>query len=448
MSSPATVSPTAPGAIPVLGHALKLRNDPIGWFESLRAQGDVVRIKIGWQSAYVVTSTTVSHELFVAKYRSFDKGVAVEHFRDVFGQGLLSSDGELHRLHRLLLQPAFHRDRLAEYLTIMREQIAEQTDSWRAGQVLDARIAMTAITLGVVARAITSARVADELAAEVQQRLPRILDLSYRRAMSPLPVLNRLPLPRNREWTELVARLHPLVDRVIADYRRTDTRRPDLLSMMLDARDGGNTMSDSVIHDQIVTILLAGTETTATGLSWTFALLSAHPAVEQRVVAELAEVLGDRPVEHDDLARLDYTTRVIEESLRHSPPIWLITRRAIEEVELGAHRIPKGASVLLSPYLTGHDPALITDPEVFDPDRWTGERMTGAPRRAALPFGAGPRKCIGDSFAVTEIAVALATILRKWRLRVKPGTPITAEAGLTYFPRDLQLIVTPRVKEL
>ncbi len=446
----------APGAIPGLGHALKLREDPIGWFRSLRECGDVVRIRIGWQQAYVVTSTAVSHELFVTKYRSFDKGVAVEHFRDVFGQGLLSSDGETHRMHRLLLQPAFHRDRLAGDLAGMREQITEQADSWHAGQVLDARLAMTAITLGVVARAITSARVADELTAEVQQRLPRILELSYRRAMSPLPVLNRLPLPRNREWAELVARLHPLVDQVIADYRRTDTRRSDLLSMMLDARasdgsagpEGSMTLSDSVIHDQIVTILLAGTETTATALSWTFVLLSGHPAVERRVVAELDDVLGDKPIEHADLARLPYTTRVIEESLRHSPPIWLITRRAVEDVELGGHLIPRGASVLLSPYLTGHDPALIPDPEVFDPDRWASEPMTNALRRAALPFGAGPRKCIGDSFAVTEIAVALATILRKWRLRVKPGTPITAEAGLTYFPRDLRLIVTPRVTEI
>ncbi|MFF0492211.1 cytochrome P450 [Nocardia sp. NPDC004068] len=442
MSAPATDSPEAPGGLPLLGHALRLRDDPIGWFESLRAVGDVVRIRIGPQRAYVITSTAVAHELFVAKYRSFDKGVAVEHFRDVFGQGLLSSDGETHRLHRLLLQPAFHRERLAEYLTIMREQVAEHTRSWRAGQILDARIAMTAITLGVVARAITSAPVADELAAEVQQRLPRMLELSYRRAMSPLPVLNRLPLPRNREWRELVARLHPLVDRVIADYRRDDTRRGDLLSMMLAAREGSNALSDSVIHDQIVTFLLAGTETTATGLTWLFVLLSEHPEVADRVVGELREVLGERPIEPADLVRLPYTTRVIDEALRHSPPIWLITRRAVEDVTLGGHLVPEGASVLLSPYLTGHDPELIDDPDAFDPDRW--ERVGNSLRQAALPFGGGPRKCIGDTFAVTEITVVLSEVLRRWRIRVAPGAVVTPEAGMTYFPKGMRFVVEGR----
>ncbi|MGV9680555.1 cytochrome P450 [Nocardia sp. NPDC003482] len=442
MSAPATDSPEAPGGLPLLGHALRLRDDPIGWFESLRAVGDVVRIRIGPQRAYVITSTAVAHELFVAKYRSFDKGVAVEHFRDVFGRGLLSSDGETHRLHRLLLQPAFHRERLAEYLTIMREQVTEHTRSWRAGQILDARIAMTAITLGVVARAITSAPVADELAAEVQQRLPRMLELSYRRAMSPLPVLNRLPLRRNREWRELVARLHPLVDRVIADYRRDDTRRGDLLSMMLAAREGSNALSDSVIHDQIVTFLLAGTETTATGLTWLFVRLSEHPEVAERVVGELREVLGERPIEPADLVRLPYTTRVIDEALRHSPPIWLITRRAVEDVTLGGHLIPEGSSVLLSPYLTGHDPDLIDDPDAFDPDRW--ERVGNSLRQAALPFGAGPRKCIGDTFAVTEITVVLSEVLRRWRIRVAPGAVVTPEAGMTYFPKGMRFVVEGR----
>ncbi|WP_280274925.1 cytochrome P450 [Nocardia wallacei] len=335
MSATTRTAVLAPGGLPGLGHAWKLRTDPLGLFASLRAHGDIVQIRIGPQRVFVVTSTELTHELFAAKYRSFDKGVAVENFRDVFGYGLLSSEGEQHRRHRLLLQPAFHRDRLADYLAIMHERISERIDGWRDGRILDARVEMSAITLAVVAKALISARVGDELAAEVQLRLPRLLDLSYRRAVNPLPILDKLPLPRNREYAALVARLHPLIDKVIADYHRGDTRHPDLLSMMLDARDADGALPDGRIHDQIMTILLAGSETTATALSWTFLLLSAHPEVEARVIAEIDAVLGGRAVTFPDLARLTYTTQVVEESLRHSPPIWLITRRAIEDVRLG-----------------------------------------------------------------------------------------------------------------
>ncbi|WP_024799376.1 cytochrome P450 [Nocardia sp. BMG51109] len=438
----------APGGVPGLGHAWMLRTDPIGLFASLRPYGDIVQIKIGPQRVYVITSTELTHELLVSKYRAFDKGVAVENFRDVFGFGLLSSEGELHRRHRLLLQPAFHPDRLADYLAIMRTQILYRIESWRDGQVLEARSEMSAITLAVVAKALISADVGDELAAEVQLRLPRLLDLSYRRAVGPLPVLNRFPLPRNREYAALVARLHPMIDEVIADYRRNDTRRPDLLSMMLDARDADGAMPDERIHDQIMTFLLAGSETTATALSWTFLRLSENPDVSARVSAEIDEVLGSAAggPEYADLHRLGYTARVVDESLRHSPPIWLITRRAIENVELGGYLLPGGSSVMLSPYLTGHDPALITEPDRFDPDRWSRGDATRSLRQAAQPFGAGPRKCIGDSFATTETLAALATILSRWQLRQQPGTTVTPRAHQTYYPGGLRLVVTERAR--
>ncbi|ATL69672.1 cytochrome P450 [Nocardia terpenica] len=305
MSFPATTHEThlAPGGIPGLGHALRMRRDPLALFESLRPYGDVVRIKLGPQQVYVVTSTAVSTELFVSKYRSFDKGVAVEHFRSV--------------------------------------------------------------------------------------------------------------------------------------------------SMMLTARDesSGASMADDRIHDQVMTILLAGSETAATALSWIFLLLDGHPEVATRLLAELHEVLGERPVRAADLPRLTYTTQVVDESLRHSPPIWLITRRATEDVSLGGYLVPRGASVMLSPYLTGHDPTLIEDPDTFDPDRWAADRVTQPLRLAALPFGAGPRKCIGDSFAVVEAIVAIATILPRWRVRRQPGNTITKTAGLTYFPAGLRLTVEARDRE-
>ncbi|WP_158607874.1 cytochrome P450 [Nocardia panacis] len=437
----------APERVPLLGHVRPFRRDPLGLFESLRAYGEVVRIRIGWQQVYVVTSTEATVELFTTKSRQFDKGVTVEYFRDVFGYGLLSSEGETHRLHRLLLQPAFRRERLAGYVAMMRDRVGERIAQWRPGQVLDAREALTAITIDIIAGALISASVGKELAEEVQSRLPRVLELSYGRAMNPFPVLNRLPLARNREWAEHVARLHPMIDRVIADYRGADhDDATDLLGMMLAARDtdSGATMSDAEIHDQLLTILLAGSETTATALSWLFVLLTQHPRVAEKLVAELDRVLAGRPLEYDDLPRLPYTARVIDEALRHSPPIWLITRRALQPVELGGLRVPKGASIMLSPYLTGHDPKLLANPERFDPDRWAGERMGQTLRRAALPFGAGPRKCIGDTFATLELTVVLTTILARLRVGVAPGTDFTPETGMTYYPSGLRLRVDPR----
>lgn len=442
--------PLAPGGVPLLGHALRFRTDPLGLFESLRPLGDLVRIRIGWQTAFVVTSTRLTHELFVAGHRHFDKGLLIENFTSVFGNGLLSSVGEIHRVHRLLMQPAFHHDRLAEYVAVMRDQVTDQVSAWHGGAVLDARTALSTITLGVVTKTLTCTDVGDELAAEVQRRLPRLLELTFQRATAPHQMLNRLPLPRNREFESLAAGLQPVVDRIIDDYRRSGTRRPDLVSTMLDARDAtsGATLNDVEIHDQIMTILLAGSETTATALSWTLLLLDRHPEVAARARAEIAAVLGDRPIEHSDLPRLAYTAQVINESLRHSPPIWLITRRALEDVELGGYRIPAGCSVLLSPYLTGHDPELITDPEAFDPDRWASGNVTPEMRQAALPFGGGPHQCIGNSFAVVEMTVALATILRRWDVRVAPGTAVTRSVGLTYYPGGLSLLIEPRCVEV
>ncbi|WP_067464104.1 cytochrome P450 [Nocardia amamiensis] len=442
----ASVIPAASGGIPLLGHALRLRRNPLEFFESLREQSDIVRIKLGPQGVYVLSSAELVRQALVVEQRHFDKGAAVENAGELIGNGLLSSEGEEHRRQRLLMQPAFRRDRIAHYAEIMRNQIIEQTATWEEGRVLDVREEMTALTLAVTGKTLISSDLGNDLAAEIQHGLPRIFDLLYKKMVSPLPVLNKLPLPRNREWAKRLARLHPMVDRVIANYRRDESSARDLLGMLLNARDAeaGAALSDQEIHDQITTILVAGAETTAATLSWVFYLLTEHPEVEARLHAEVDQVLAGRPAEYADCRQLTYTAQVISESLRCYPPAWILTRRATEDVELGGFRIPKGASVMFSPYVVHRDSRLFADPERFDPDRWSPERVGEIPREAMVQFGGGSRKCIGDVFAVVEATLALATIAGRWRLCAQPGSTFEKAVGTTFSPRNLFLTLTER----
>ncbi|WP_328412325.1 cytochrome P450 [Nocardia sp. NBC_00403] len=435
----------APGGLPVLGHALRLLNEPLEFFESLREHGDIVRIKLGPQSAYVLNSAELVRGVLVAKHRQFNKGAAIEGGRDLLGYGLISSEGDMHRRQRLMMQPAFHRERIAEYSEIMREQIVERTGAWRTGQTVDVRAEMSALTLAVTAKTLISSDVGNDLVEEMQHSMPRLFELLYQRLVTPLPALNKLPLPRNREYSAILTRLHPMIDKVIADYRSVDTPRNDLLGMLMQAQDeSGNMLSDQEIHDQVASILVAGTETTAATLAFVFHLLTEHPDIEARLHAEVDEVLGGRPAEYADASRLTYTAQVISEALRYYPPAWILTRVAIEDVDLDGHLIPKGASVMFSPYIVLRDPRLFQDPDKFDPDRWGRERVAEIQREAMVHFGAGPRKCIGDVFAVVEATLALATMATGWRLVAAPGAVLDMVAATTLTPRNLFLTLEKR----
>ncbi|MEU7634120.1 cytochrome P450 [Nocardia sp. NPDC049220] len=431
----------APGGLPLLGHALRLRNDPLGFFTSLPQYGEIVQIRLGPERAFVVSSAELAREVLVVQPRKFDKGAQIKNARGLIGNGLLSSEGDVHKQQRRLMQPAFRRERIAEYAQTMREQIVARTDAWHSGKVLDVRVEMTAMTLAVTAKTLISAEPGKDLVAEMQHNLPRLLDLMYQQLTTPLAALNKLPLPRNREYAAGLARLHSMIDTVIADYRQSENPRHDLLSILLEETDEETEkgLSDTEIHDQITTILVAGSETTAATLAWVFGVLAEHPEVEARLHAEVDDVLDGRPAEYADVRRLAYTAQVISEALRCFPPAWIITRRATQDLELKGYPIPKGASVIVSPYIVQRDPRLFADPEKFDPDRWLPERAAQIPRDAIIQFGNGPRKCIGDVFAIVEGTLALATIAARWRLRAEPGTTMEKIAASTYTPRNLFL---------
>ncbi|WP_216215301.1 cytochrome P450 [Amycolatopsis aidingensis] len=434
--------PVAAGAVPLLGHLHRLRRDRLGFLDGLRAQGPVVRIKLGPRPIWVVTEPAATREVLVVQAKWFDKGEGGRQLRPLVGDGLGTSEGETHRRQRLLMQPAFHRERIAAYAAAMRQQAEVTARGWQEGRPIDVRAEMYGLILGITSRALLSSALDADLHAEVRQGFPVALRAVQGRMFNPVKaVTGRLPTRHNRAEARLRARLHGVVDAAIARYRRSGERHPDLLSTLLTARDAetGATLSDRELRDQVMTMLFAGGETATSALAWSFHELARHPEIEVRLHAEVDEVLDGRPAEYADLPRLAFTGRVITEVLRHYPPAWIITRRAVTETELHGLRVPAGSAVLVSPYVLQHDPALFAQPWRFDPDRWLPERAAGVPKGAFIPFGAGTRKCIGDDFAVTETTLALATLAARWRLRPVPGPPVRPRPAMTLLPGNLRM---------
>ncbi|WP_409467705.1 cytochrome P450 [Streptomyces sp. HC307] len=425
MTGTPTDAPVVPGGPPLLGHALELFHRPLDFLTSLQDHGEVVVFRLGTRPAYMVTDAEVLKELLITRHSTFEKGGGFfESGMELVGNGLASSNGTFHLRQRRMMQQAFHHGRMSGYAQAALGAADELSDTWREGQVIDLAREFSGLTMRILARTLFS-DLDPEKAAEICRCMPLLVDGVARRAFLPVDFVHRLPLPVNRREAAAMRSLHRTVDGIIADYRASSLDQNDLLSALMLARDEhtGEGMGTQHIHDEIRTMMLAGTETSATTLHWAFALMSAHPDVEERVHAELAEVLGGDPVHHSDLPRLEYLGRVVQEILRMYPTGWLLTRRTTVGTSLGGYRIPAGADVFFSPYAIHHDPPFFPSPERFDPDRWLPERARHIPRHAYLPFGAGVRKCIGESLAYRETTLVLATLAGRWRLRSLTGLP-------------------------
>jgi cytochrome P450 len=442
-----TVRRTSPAEVPLVRSVLRLRARPLSFIEAMRDQGGVVLFRTGRWRAYLVNDPALVREMLVRQGHVFGKGGGLlnEAIASVLGNGLVTSVGSFHLRQRRLMQPAFREPRIARYAEIMQKVAAAKAASWRSGQLLDGEREMVELAFTIAARSLFSAEATGGMVAEIQQALPIVGDGVARRAYTPVAPLYRMPTPGNRRYRASLDRLNVLIDRIIADYRETAADHGDLLSMLLAARDDtGEPMGDQQLHDECLTMLLASSDTTARTLSWAFYTLSRRPDVEQRLYAEIDEVLGGRPVSHPDLARLEYLGRFVTETLRLYPPTWLLTRRVTADAELGGHRFPVGAHVFFSPYAVHRDPRYYRDPHRFDPDRWLPERDQARSRDCYLPFGLGARQCIGNSFAVTETAISVATIAGRWRLRPAPGRRVGLRVAVTHYPSPLPLITEPR----
>ncbi|MFI9824359.1 cytochrome P450 [Streptomyces sp. NPDC052013] len=443
---PGTVG-AAPGALPLIGHAIRLSRRPLQFLSELPVYGDLVEIRLGPRRAYMACHPEVVRQLLLTP-RTFDKGgPAIEQGRRLVGDGLITSEWASHRRQRRMIQPAFHPARIPGYASMMCQDIEATLGSWLPGRTLDVHDAMQNLALRITTRTLFTTSLSTEAMSEVVECLFVIMRGAWKRIASPVPFrwVDKVPTPENRRFERARTRMRSLVSQII-DQRRTQNDHDDILSLLLNDRDEstGESLNDREIHDQILTLLVAGTETTGAAMAWAFHLLAEHPAVESRLQTELDSVLAGRPPEFEDLPRLPYTARVLTETLRLRPPAWIVTRTTTRETELAGHRLNPGTTVMYSPYLLHHNPDLFPDPEQFDPDRWLPERANAVPHGAMLPFGAGNRKCIGDKFGMTEAALAIATIASRWQLRSAPGTTVRMTPKASLGPGPLPMVPTPR----
>ncbi|MBH1934240.1 cytochrome P450 [Streptomyces sp. AV19] len=441
--------PTAPGALPLLGHALPLLRDPLGFLASLPARGELVQIGIGPQRVVMAFSPELIRQILLDD-RTFDKsGPLFDQAREILGDGLVTCPHARHRGQRRMIQPAFHPTRLTAYAPVMTERISSVTDAWRNGQSIDVLSQMVALTSRVMLTTMFGTALGAAQTAQAMDDFTVLFSGLYKRVLQPA-WLRRLPHPVNRRFHRANARLRATVATLVAEHRTHDTppagRRQDgtehdsnLLSMLLAARDTGTDgrgLTAVELADETVTFFLGGIETTAAHLAWTLHLLAQHPDIEHRLHTEVDTVLAGRPPAPQDLPRLELTGWILTETLRLYPPAWLLNRTATADTHLAEHLIPAGTTIAFSPYLIQRHPGLYPDPERFDPDRW---RTPSSRRDAYLPFGGGARKCIGDAFALTEATLALAHIAAHWQLRPTPGARARTQVRATLRPQGLRM---------
>lgn len=402
-----------------------------------RDYGDVAALRFGPRRVTLLSHPELVREVLVTRHRNFIKSYALQRARVLLGEGLLTSEQPLHLRQRRLAQPAFHRERISAYGAVMAAYAEEETAGWRHGAEVDAAREMTRLTLRIAGKTLLDAEVGGE-AEEISSALTDALGL-YQRLFNPFgPLLDRLPTPGTRRMQRARERLDATIYRIIAERRRSGEDRGDLLSMLLLAQDDegdGGGMSDLQLRDEALTLFLAGHETTANALAWTWHLLSRNPDAEARLHEEVDRVLGGRLPGADDLPALPWTRGVLAESMRLFPPAYVLGREPLEAFEVGGYRVPAGGIVLMSQWVIQRDARFFPDPLRFDPARWTPEMEESLPRFAYFPFGAGPRKCIGESFAWMEGVLVLAAVARRWRLREVPGHPVEPLPQITLRPR-------------
>jgi len=437
----------APGRLPLLGHLPALARRPLEFVASLREHGDLVELRLGRRRAYMVCHPDLVREVLLDS-RTYDKGGSFfDAMRRILGNGLIISNWADHRTQRRLVQPAFHQRRLPSYATVMCEEAAALAAAWRPGRVVDVNDATHTVAARVTFRSLFSTDAAADVVGEVQRAIVPFGEGVFRRTVDPSGLYQRLPLPSNRRFDRLVARLQEIIDELVDQRRRsTSDDDGDVLSMLLAARDedSGVGLTDDELRDQVMNLLLGGAETAATTLAWAFHLLAGHPEVERRLHEEVDGVLAGRPVGFDDLPRLVYTRRVLDEVLRIYSPVWMLSRATTADTVLAGQPIPAGTTVMFSIYALQRDPDVFAEPDRFDPDRWLPERAQAIPRHAAVPFGGGGRKCIGDGFAVMETTIVLATIAARWRLRAVPGSTTRPRPLATLCPARLPMVAEPR----
>ncbi|MCB9744185.1 MAG: cytochrome P450 [Alphaproteobacteria bacterium] len=439
---------TAPGPSSgaLFGNLMRFHADPIGFLEdNAREYGDAVSFRFMGMPAMQLNHPEALREVLVNADGAFIKGMAVQGFRPLVGQGLLLNEGADHRRQRRMMQPAFHRRRVEGYAEVMLEEARRVREGWSAGQRVDMAEEMTELTLRVAARTLFGAEVEGPDIQAVAGALRAFARWYHQSTHPAAPLLEHLPSRTNREMQAGRQALHALVDRFIA-ARREGGDAGDILSMLVFARDeeDGAAMDDAHIRDEAVTLLIAGHETTAATLTWALWLLDQHPEVAERLREEVTGAVGEREVEASDLPKLGYARQVFAETLRLYPSAVALPRQAAEATQVQGVDVAKGTMMLLGAWCVHRDPRFWEDPERFDPERFSPARSEGRPKHAYLPFSSGARTCIGEAFAWMEGTLVLASLARAWRPRLAEGHVVERETLFTLRPKGgMPMVIHP-----
>jgi cytochrome P450 len=430
--------------------------NPIALFEHLtETYGPTTHYRLGRAHIVFTTEPEFIREILVNQPQNFIKERTQRRMKILLGEGLITSDGEMQKRQRRIVAPAFHRQRVQAYGGLMAASAAAMRMQWWPGEPVDIASQMMLLTLEIVARTLFNTGVNSDVL-EINDQVNIVMELyNYLIALPRAEAYLHFPIPRLARFRRARNRLHAVVERMIAEHRADGVDRGDLLSMMLASRDGESDhsgMTDEQIRDEVLTIFLAGYETVANALTWTWYLLSQNPAAEARFHAEVDEVLGredgngrGRLPAVADLPRLRYTEMVFSEAMRLYPPAWAMGRASITDIELGPYRLPPGTSFLFSQYIVQRSARYFPDPLRFDPNRFLPENKANRPRFAYFPFGAGPRQCIGEAFAWMEGVLILATIAQRWRLRLVPGQSVDVQPKITLRPKyPILMVPEPR----
>lgn len=411
--------------------------DKIRFFSELARHGDVSQVRFGPRRVVLLSNPDDIRRVLVTEQKKFTKGENLAQTEPLLGKGLLTNEGSSHLRQRRMIQPGLHRERLAGYGQVMVDYAERAHAKWEHGRRIDAHDEMMRLTLAIAGRTLFDVDV-DNDAHEVGE----VLELQLRMfgyAVLPLgSLLEYAPLGWIRRLRKARRRMDQLIARMITERRNDPTDRGDLLSMMLQAQDdvdGTGGMSDRQLRDELVTLLLAGHETTANALTWTWYLLSQHPAVEAKLHAELDAVLGGRAPTPADAPKLVYTRMVLAESMRIFPPAWIMEREVATEFEAGDYKFPAGTMIFMSPYLTHRDSRWWPTPTRFDPERWAPEHVDERPKFSYFPFGGGTRVCVAEHFAWLEGTLLIASIAQRWQLRYdEPHAPLL-DPSVTLRPK-------------
>ena len=439
--------PPGPSGGLILGVMPEFNRDSLAFITRCRSYGDVVRARFFYVTAYFLYNPNDIESVLSTNARNFLKSMTLRSnfFQRLVGNGLVTSEGEFWRRQRRLAQPAFHRQRISGYGDVMVEYASRTASSWSEGETRDIHRDMMRLTLEIVVKTLFNADVSQD-ADNVGRILAQIVKPFSSQATLKWILDNRLPTPGHIKFNRITSEMDQIVYRIIAERRATGYDQGDLLSMLLQAHDDdGTQMTDKQLRDEVMTLFLAGHETTALALSWCWYLLAKHPACEQRFHEELDDVLSGELPGVGDLPKLKYTEAIAKEAMRLYPPAYGIGRQPIEDCEIGGYRIPAGSQVLMFPWATHRDPRFFSEPDAFQPERWTEEFISQLPKYGYFPFGGGPRACIGNYFAMMEIVLLMATIGQRFRFSLVPDHPVGLLPAMSLRPRDgIKVVVHER----